>query len=128
MSITISSDNVNAIYMRPMDCYLVDERGVVKYAGKASSLEYAGGSSEDAPEFEVRGSLDVAYNYAAGRIDAMKGDMWFLHTLKTSVRCADCSHCKPTTDGRRYCQLWSHIVPPEGYCWRGDYGEIADIE
>lgn len=36
------------------------------------------------------------------------------------TRCRDCSHCKPTTDGRRYCALWSHIVPPEGYCWRGE--------
>ena len=44
------------------------------------------------------------------------------------TRCRDCAHCKPTTDGRRYCSLWSHIVPPEGYCWRGDYGDIADIE
>lgn len=36
------------------------------------------------------------------------------------VLCADCSHCKPTTDGRRYCALWSHIVPDDGFCWRGE--------
>lgn len=36
------------------------------------------------------------------------------------TRCRDCRHCKPTTDGRRYCALWSHIVPPDGYCWRGE--------
>ena len=42
------------------------------------------------------------------------------------TRCRDCCHCKPTTDGRRYCQLWSHIVPPEGYCWRGEEAEDAE--
>ena len=36
------------------------------------------------------------------------------------VRCRDCAHCKPTTDGRRYCSLWSHIVPDDGFCWRGE--------
>ena len=36
------------------------------------------------------------------------------------VRCRNCSHVKPTTDDRRYCELWSHIVPDEGFCWRGE--------
>ena len=42
------------------------------------------------------------------------------------VRCRDCVKCRPTTDGRRYCSLWSHIVPPEGYCWRGEEAEDAE--
>lgn len=36
------------------------------------------------------------------------------------VRCRDCASIKPTTDGRRYCKRWSHIVPLDGYCWRGE--------
>lgn len=36
------------------------------------------------------------------------------------VRCRDCASIKPTTDGRRYCKLWSRIVPLDGYCWRGE--------
>ena len=42
------------------------------------------------------------------------------------VRCRACAHCKPTTDGRRYCSLWSHIVPPEGYCWCGEEADHAE--
>ena len=36
------------------------------------------------------------------------------------VRCRDCASINPTTDGRRYCKRWSHIVPLDGYCWRGE--------
>lgn len=36
------------------------------------------------------------------------------------VRCRDCASIKPTTDGRRYCKRWSHIVPLDGFCWRGE--------
>lgn len=36
------------------------------------------------------------------------------------VRCRDCASIKPTTDGRRYCTRWSHIVPLDGFCWRGE--------
>lgn len=36
------------------------------------------------------------------------------------VRCRDCASIKPTTDGRHYCPRWSHIVPLDGYCWRGE--------
>lgn len=36
------------------------------------------------------------------------------------TRCRDCARCKPTTDDRRYCALWSHIVQPDGFCWRGE--------
>lgn len=42
------------------------------------------------------------------------------------TRCRDCAHCKPTIDNRRYCAMWSHIVPPEGYCWRGEEAEDAE--
>lgn len=35
-------------------------------------------------------------------------------------RCRDCAHIKPTTDGRNYCKRWSHIVPDDGFCWRGE--------
>ena len=38
----------------------------------------------------------------------------------TAVRCRDCASIKPTTDGRRYCKRWSHIVPLDGFCWRGE--------
>ena len=46
--------------------------------------------------------------------------------MEEIVRCRDCVKCRPTTDGRRYCSLWSHIVPPEGYCWRGEEAEDAE--
>lgn len=40
--------------------------------------------------------------------------------IATAVRCRDCASIKPTTDGRRYCTRWSHIVPLDGFCWRGE--------
>lgn len=36
------------------------------------------------------------------------------------TRCHDCARCRLTTDDRRYCALWSHIVPDDGFCWRGE--------
>lgn len=47
-------------------------------------------------------------------------DARFVHGIATAVRCRDCASIKPTTDGRRYCQRWSRIVPLDGYCWRGE--------
>lgn len=47
-------------------------------------------------------------------------DARFVHGIATAVRCRDCASIKPTTDGRRYCKLWSRIVPLDGYCWRGE--------
>ena len=44
----------------------------------------------------------------------------FVHGIATAVRCRDCASIKHTTDGRRYCTRWSHIVPLDGYCWRGE--------
>ena len=75
------------------DCYLVYDDGRVKYVGNARELEY-----HDGHEFTLTG----------------------VHVNATAVRCRDCASIKPTTDGRHYCTRWSHIVPLDGFCWRGE--------
>lgn len=87
------------------DCYLVYDDGRVKYVGNARELEY-----HDGHEFTLTGV----------RSQGEEDDARFVHGIATAVRCRDCASIKPTTDGRRYCKRWSHIVPLDGFCWRGE--------
>lgn len=86
------------------DCYLVHDNAV-KYVGKARTLDY-----DDNREFTLTGM----------RSQGEEDDARFVHGIATAVRCRDCASIKPTTDGRHYCQRWSHIVPLDGFCWRGE--------
>ena len=57
-------------------------------------------------------------------VEALAADAWNRRVERIRVgdvvRCRDCASIKPTTDGRRYCKRWSHIVHLDGFCWRGE--------
>lgn len=36
------------------------------------------------------------------------------------VRCKDCIKSATASDGRMYCTWHSHIVPENGFCWKGE--------
>lgn len=72
-------------------------------------------------EVKVDGErLEKLGHDAAVELTGIDRDARFAHGIATAVRCRDCASIKPTTDGRRYCKLWSRIVPLDGYCWRGE--------